>query len=77
VALADPCGTSTLLGTVATDVLLEDRPTVAPPVGAPAVSVTVPWTVFPPAMDAALRETDCRAGVVEGGVVGEVEDPPH
>jgi len=42
VALDEPAGTVMLAGTVAADVLLEDRVTGAPPVGAAPFKVTVP-----------------------------------
>lgn len=47
-ALVDPDGTVTLAGTVTTAVLPLDRVTTAPPDGAAAVSVAVPWTAVPP-----------------------------
>ena len=42
VVLLTPAGTVTLAGTVAVDVLLLERATAAPPLGAAALSVTVP-----------------------------------
>ncbi|HWE22875.1 MAG TPA: hypothetical protein VG496_02945 [Myxococcales bacterium] len=48
VAVVAPAATVTDEGTVATDVLLLDSDTAAPPVGAPPVSVTVPFEVLPP-----------------------------
>ena len=48
VALVCPACTVTLDGTVATDVLLLDRFTLAPPEGAAPVNVTVPVELFPP-----------------------------
>lgn len=48
VALVLPACTVTLDGTVATDVLLLDSPTVTPPEGAAPVSVTVPVERLPP-----------------------------
>lgn len=42
VALVDPAGTVTLLGTFATEVLLLARATAAPPLGAGPLSTTVP-----------------------------------
>jgi len=47
-ALVAPASTVTLAGTVATAVLALLRPTRAPPVGAAAVSVTVPCDALPP-----------------------------
>ena len=47
-ALVCPADTVTLDGTVATDVLLLDRLTLAPPEGAAPVKVTVPVELFPP-----------------------------
>jgi hypothetical protein len=48
VALVCAACTVTLDGTVATDVLLLDRLTLAPPEGAAPVNVTVPVELFPP-----------------------------
>ena len=47
-ALALLAGTVTVAGTAATDVLLLDKLTTAPPVGAAAASVTVPVDEVPP-----------------------------
>jgi hypothetical protein len=48
VALVAPAGTVTLPGTEATDDLLLDSVTTAPPAGAGAYSFTVPVEGFPP-----------------------------
>lgn len=47
-ALTFPAATVTLDGTVATEVLLLESVTIAPPEGAAAVRVTVPVELFPP-----------------------------
>src|SRR5262249_13694324 len=51
VALVIPAATVTVAGTAATEVLALLRPTTAPPVGAAAVSVTVPCEALPPTTD--------------------------
>ena len=48
VAVLAPAATRTLAGTVAAAVLLLERVTVTPPVGAAPVTVTVPVDVLPP-----------------------------
>ena len=50
-ALEEPAGTVTLPGTVATDVLLEERFTTTPPAGAATVSFTIAADELPPASD--------------------------
>jgi hypothetical protein len=47
-ALAAAAGTTTLVGTCAAAVLLLVKVTVAPPVGAGPLNVTVPWELVPP-----------------------------
>jgi hypothetical protein len=58
VALVCPDCTVTLDGTVATDVLLLDRFTLAPPEGAAPVNVTVPVELFPPLTLVGLSVSD-------------------
>ena len=58
VALAAPAGTVTLPGTEATDGLLLDSVTTAPPVGAEPESVTVPVEGFPPTTVDGLTVTE-------------------
>jgi hypothetical protein len=63
-ALVAPAGTVTLDGTVATFVLLLDRLTTAPPLGAGPLNVTVPVEEFPPVTLDGLRLSELRVGVV-------------
>lgn len=56
VALVAPAATVTPGGTVAA-VLLLVSDTAAPPLGAAALSVTVPWAVLPPVTDVGLTVT--------------------
>ena len=56
-----PAATVTEAGTVA-EAEFELRETVAPPVGATAVKVMVPWEVEPPVTVVGVRLTDARAG---------------
>jgi hypothetical protein len=66
VALVEPAGTVTLVGTVATAVLLLDRFTTVPPDGAALLKVTVPWEGVPPYTEVGLSVTDNGPGVGEG-----------
>ncbi len=63
VALLAPAATVTLAGTVATAVLLLDKVTTAPPLGAPPLSVTVPCTELLPTTLVALSDSPLRLGV--------------
>jgi len=69
VALVAPPATVTLAGTVATDVLLLESGTTAPPAGAAKVNVAVPCEPLPPTTDEGLKVTLCRLG---GGVTVSV-----
>jgi hypothetical protein len=62
--------TVTFAGTVAADVLLLVSDTTALPVGAAALSVTVPCTDVPATTDAGLSDTLASAAVVVVGVPG-------
>jgi len=61
-ALVAPAVTVTLAGTVAIAVLLLESATVAPPVGAGVVRVTVPVEGVPPVTLAGLRLTEESVG---------------
>jgi hypothetical protein len=58
VALVAPAATVTLVGTVATEVLLLLSVTTAPPVGAALLNVTVPVDVAPPVTELGFKLTD-------------------
>ena len=62
-ALVAPAATVTLAGTVATPVLLLDRLTTAPPLGAAALSVTVPVDELPPVTLDGLSVSDVKGGL--------------
>src|SRR5437867_9781758 len=62
VALVLPAGTVTLAGTVAAPVLLLDKLTTAPPLGAGPLSVTVPVEELPPVTLVGLRLSDESVG---------------
>jgi hypothetical protein len=82
VVLALPPGTVTLPGTVATERLLLDSDTTAPPAGAGPLSVTVPVEGFPPTTEDGLkdREASTTGGGSTGGSTVRGEDwvtPPY
>ena len=62
-ALVAPAATVTLDGTLATLVLLLDRLTTAPPLGAAALSVTVPVDELPPVTLDGLSVSDVKGGL--------------
>jgi hypothetical protein len=64
VALSDPAGTVTLAGTVTGSALVND--TGAPPAGAAAVRIAVPFTPFPP------TTLDVLSKIFESATVGAV-----
>src|SRR5438093_115246 len=72
VPLVLPAGTVTLAGTVAPPVLLLDRLTTAPPLGAGALSVTVPVEELPPVTLDGLRLREESVGGA-GVTVGEAD----
>jgi hypothetical protein len=62
VALVAPLDTVTFAGTLATEVLLLDNDTTAPPEGEGPVSVTVPVEELPPCTLEGIRERDDSEG---------------
>jgi hypothetical protein len=72
VAALAPAGTTTLLGSVATEVLLLKRLTCTPPAGAGPLSVTVPCDEAPDRTVLGARLSDAKDGADGGGdtVVG-------
>src|SRR5215218_1523174 len=72
VAVVSPARTATLEGTVTAVGSLLVSVTIAPPVGAAAVSVTVPVAVPSPTTLMGLTTSDVTVGSVVGGVVGVV-----
>src|SRR5437899_11692828 len=64
VALVALPGTVTLAGTVATLVLLLERATTAPPLGAGPLSMTVPVEELPPVTLVGLRLSDESVGAL-------------
>jgi hypothetical protein len=62
VAVEFPAGTVTELGTVATEVLLLDKVTAVPPVGAIPESVTVPVEAVPPVTEVGFKLKELKDG---------------
>lgn len=62
VALVCPAGTVTVAGTVATAVLLLESETRTPPLGAGALSATLPVEEDPPMTPDGLMESEVRVG---------------
>jgi hypothetical protein len=75
-ALVAPAATAMLAGTVATDVLLLERVTWAPPVGAGALSVTVPVEDCEPPTTLVGFTERAESVAVGGGGGGVVADAP-
>lgn len=67
-ALVAPAATVTLAGIVAAAVLLLESDTMAPPVGAGPLSVTVPVEVLPPLTDVGFRASEDRLAADATGV---------
>ena len=66
IALVAPARTVTLAGTVATAVLLLERDTTAPPVGAGPLSVTVPVEGVPPMTLLGFTVSEVRLAPADG-----------
>src|SRR5712691_2932450 len=76
-AVVPPVGTVTLAGTVAAPGLLLDRLTTAPPLGAGALSVTVPFEELPPVTLDGLRvSAESVGGLTTVKLVALVAVPP-
>ena len=71
-ALVCPADTVTWDGTVATDVLLLDSDTLAPPKGAAPLRVTVPVELFPPLTLVGLRVSDESVTEDDDGLIVSV-----
>jgi hypothetical protein len=69
VAVVDPAATVTLVGTCAAAVLLLVSDTLAPPVGAAPLSVTVPVDELPPVTLVGFRVTEDKDTVAVGFTV--------
>jgi len=72
VPLVEPAGTVTLDGTVAREVLLLERVTTVPPLGAGEPSVTVPMESSPPFTVPGFKVSEERLADGAGGVTVSV-----
>ena len=72
VAVVTPAATVTLAGTCAAVVLLLVSATLAPPVGAAPLNVTVPVEELPPVTVAGLTETDDKGTAEAAGFTVKV-----
>lgn len=70
VAVVEPAGIVTLDGTLAIKSMLLDRLTVAPPIGAGSLNVTVPVDRPPPITEVGFK--DSEASATPGVMVNEV-----
>jgi hypothetical protein len=78
VVLVAPAATVVVAGTVATAVLLLERDTEIPPLGAAAVKLTVPVVDEPPTTVVGFTATELSVGVDCGGDTDVLlPDPPH
>src|SRR5215469_16758535 len=79
VEVVAPAGTTTFVGTCAAAVLLLLNVTVAPPVGAAPLSVTIPWELLPPTtlVGFSVRDAATTGGILRVTVKGAAfEEPP-
>ena len=72
-ALEEPAAIVTGVCTVATAVLLLANATFAPPAGAAAASVTVPWVADPATTVDVLSVTLAMVALLFAGIVGEAD----
>src|SRR3990170_1745573 len=79
VATPVPAGTATVAGTAATEGLLLDSDTTAPPARAGASSVTVPIEPFPPITEEGVMDSEASVTGISGRTVRveDFETPPY